>query len=177
MARKRESKIKFEENLLKKGEVSLALDDYEDIFSDFDPRPYSHRALSVDFLDEARRATRELGEEGIELNFLIPATKRNTEKEKLIKARLNEHFKKHKDMLAKDHKKIFMQGFYFILFGIAFMFVAAYILFYYHTSISLLKEFLVVLLEPGGWFLFWEGLYLMIFETKKVRPDLIFNSG
>ena len=35
------------------GAVSLWLDTYEDIFSDFDPRPYGQRALSEDFVAEA----------------------------------------------------------------------------------------------------------------------------
>lgn len=173
MAKKGVSKLKFEENLLRKGEVSLALDDYEDIFSDFDPRPYSHRALSTDFLDEARRATRELGEEGIELNFLIPASKRNIEKEKLIKTRLNEHFRKHKEILAKENKKIFGQGCIFLFIGLIFMIVASYILFYSFVH-NFWMQLVIVLLEPGGWFLFWEGLDLIIFETKKMRPDLSF---
>jgi len=34
--------------------------------------------------------------------------------------------------------------------------------------------FLVILLEPGGWFLFWEGLNLIIFETKEETPDFSF---
>ena len=36
----------------KEGNVSLVLESYNDIFSDFDPRNYSERALSDDFLIE-----------------------------------------------------------------------------------------------------------------------------
>ena len=43
----REEKVR---NLLKKGEISLLLDSYTGIFSDFDPRPYAERTLSDDFL-------------------------------------------------------------------------------------------------------------------------------
>ena len=45
--------------LLKKSEISLSLDNYDDIFSDFDPRPFSQRALSDDFLIEAKKASRD----------------------------------------------------------------------------------------------------------------------
>jgi hypothetical protein len=31
-----------------------------------------------------------------------------------------------------------------------------------------------VLLEPAGWFLFWEGLDLLIFESKKKKPNMKF---
>ncbi|MEM4259491.1 MAG: hypothetical protein QXS38_01880 [Candidatus Pacearchaeota archaeon] len=170
----KEGKISSEEELLAKSEVSLVLDDYNDIFSDFDPRPYSERALSVDFLDEAKRATREIRPGVFELRFLLPLSKRKIDKENMIKKRLREHVKKHLGILEGERRKVLKQGFYFLLFGLIFMFSAAYILFYYHALLSLWKELLVVLLEPGGWFLFWEGLDLIIFESKKVKPDLEF---
>lgn len=161
------------EELLAKSEVSLILDSYDDIFSSFDPRPYSQRALSVDFLDEAKRATREMKPGVFELRFLLPAAKRRIEKESTIKKRLREHVKKHTEILEKEHRGIIKQGFYFILLGVVFMLMAAYILFFYGRA-NFIKEFLVVLLEPGGWFLFWEGMDLIIFKSKQAKPDLEF---
>lgn len=157
--------------ILERAEVSLILDDYDEIFSDFDPRPASQRALSVDFLDEAKRATRELKTGDFELRFLVPLARKRADKEGVIRKRLKEHFRKHLDMLDKEKKKIMKQGFYFLFFGLVFMFVAAYVLFYYHASISLTKELLVVMLEPGGWFLFWEGLNLIIFKSNNMQLD------
>ena len=37
-------------------EISFWLDSYDDLFSDFDPRPYAQKGFSEDFLDEAKRA-------------------------------------------------------------------------------------------------------------------------
>ena len=163
-----------EREVLAMSEVSLVVDNYDEIFSSFDPRPYSNRALSVDFLDEARRATRELNDGAFELRFLLPAEERKIERESVIKKRLKEHFKKHHDLLEKEKKQIVRQGWKFVIFGFAFMFFAAFILYYYHAKISFFKEFLIVLLEPGGWFLFWEGLDLIIFKSKTITPDLEF---
>lgn len=163
-----------EHQLLAKSEVSLLIEDYSDIFSDFDPRPDSHRALSVDFLDEARRATREIKPGVFELRFLIPAAKRKLEKESVIRRRLKEHFKKHYEILNKERKKIIRQGIGFVVSGMLFMVFAAFILYQYHAVMSFLKEILVVMLEPGGWFLFWEGLDLVIFKSSTVKPDLEF---
>ncbi len=165
--------ISSKQEFLAKSEVSLILDKYEDIFSSFDPRPFSQRALSVDFLAEAKRATRDTPYGLFELRLLLPYSERRLEKENTIKKRLREHFKKHAEMLEKDRKKVLKQGVFFIVFGIIFMFIAAYILFMYHQK-NLFGEFIVVLFEPGGWFLFWEGLDLIIFESKKVTPDLEF---
>lgn len=173
MAKGRKKEID-ERDLLEKGEVSLVVEDYNGIFSDFDPRPFSHKALSVDFLDEARRATREIAPGKFGLRLLLPKEKRNIKEEEVIKGRLREHFKKHAGLLEKDQKGIIIQGIYFLIAGLIFMFAAAYILFFYHDKINLVKEFLVVLLEPGGWFLFWEGLNLIIFKSKVLKPDLEF---
>lgn len=163
-----------EEELLMRSEVSLILNSYDDIFSSFDPRSYLHRSLSIDLLDEAKRATKDVGNGNFELRFLLSATKRSLEKEMMIKKRLKEHFRHHLIEVEKENGKIIKQGFLFIFFGLIFMFIAAYVLFYFHEQISFFKELMIVLLEPGGWFLFWEGLDLMIFETKKIKPDLIF---
>ncbi len=74
------------ETLLKASEISIILDTYDDIFSDFDPRPYSERALSDDFLIEANKASRDKASGQIELIFLIPQKMRNIESENLIKS-------------------------------------------------------------------------------------------
>ena len=170
---KGEEEIKEEGQLLAKSEVSLVLGTYNDIFSSFDPRPYSERSLSVDFLAEAKRATRETDKGELELRILLPVAQRRVEKESAIKKRLREHFRKHADILDKERRGISNQGLFFIIFGIVFMFVAAYILFQNNVQ-SLFGEFIVVLLEPGGWFLLWEGLDLMIFKSKEGKADLEF---
>ncbi len=161
------------EDLLKKGEVSLILDAYEDIFSDFDPRPSSQRALSVDFLDEAKRATRESEPGSFELNFLVPAKQKNFHEEEVIRGRLKEHFRKHTSILESEKRKVLKQGYFFLFIGFIFMFAAAYVLFYFLVD-SFLIELLVVVLEPGGWFLFWEGLDLIVFEAKRNKSDIEF---
>ncbi|MBI4652464.1 hypothetical protein HY745_14550 [Candidatus Desantisbacteria bacterium] len=74
-------------------QVSLQIDSYDDIFSDFDPRPFSERTLSDDFLLESKKAFREKESGRFELRFLIPIKERKLESEKIIKKRLTDHFK------------------------------------------------------------------------------------
>lgn len=169
---KEETKKSSIKDLHPLGKISLWLDRYEDIFSDFDPRPFSERALSVDFLDEAKRASREK-KGNISVNLLIPLYIRDLKKEITIKKRLKEHFKKHYTEVHEEYKKVLRRGFAFVISGIVLMFIATFILFTFKDS-SLLTTFLVILLEPGGWFLFWEGLDLIIFESKKKKPSLDF---
>jgi hypothetical protein len=56
-------------------EIKLMLDTYDDIFSDFDPRPFSQRTLSEDFLEEARKASREKEMGNIEQINVTPIRK------------------------------------------------------------------------------------------------------
>jgi len=161
------------QKLLQLSEISLIIDTYEDIFSDFDPRPFTERALSDDFLLEARKASRDK-EEGIQLKFLIPKELRNIEQEKRIVTRLRGHFKKHAEEKKKEFKDLIIQGISFLLLGILFMVLTTFILFRQENS-SAFITFLSVLFEPAGWFLFWEGLDLIIFESKKIKPEYEFN--
>ena len=153
--------------------ISLKLANYNDIFSSFDPRPYSERSLSIDFLGEAKRASIDKPSGEIELRLLIPSKLRNLEKEKTIKKRLKDHFERHARKIKEQHKKIIRNGALFTTFGVVIMILATFILFEYSEG-SLLMNFLIILFEPAGWFLFWEGLDQIVFEPKKTRPDLEF---
>lgn len=159
-------------NLLKKSEISLHIDSYDAIFSDFDPRPYSERALSDDFLIEAKKASKDKGG-SIELNLLIHAKARNPYNEALIKKRLKEHFRKHYHLLLEEKKKYTNTGIFMVLLGIFFMFSATLILFN-QLDYNLMNTFLVVLLEPAGWFSFWEGLRMVLFDKNSHKEDLEF---
>ncbi|MBI5066204.1 hypothetical protein HZA97_08265 [Candidatus Woesearchaeota archaeon] len=162
------------EEAMQLSNISLWIDDYNDIFSDFDPRPYSERALSVDFLDEANRATRDKPSGQIMLKLLVPESKRKTEDEVIIKKRLKEHFKKRHKIGQEDVKKVIKHGAIFAFIGLVLMMTAAYIIFK-HAEVNLLTSFLIVFLEPAGWFFFWEGLAMIMFESKKVSPNIEFN--
>ena len=64
-------------------EIRMQLEKYNDIFSDFDSRPYSEKALSDDFLAEAKKASFDRLEE-IDILFFLPKTKRDTKIELII---------------------------------------------------------------------------------------------
>lgn len=160
------------DKVLAQGEVSLIVDNYDEIFSSFDPRPYSHRALSVDFLDEARRATREVEPEKFELRLLLPAAKRNLEKEATIKKRLHEHFRKHADRLIEEDKIKKRRGIFLAIIGFLMMMLATYIL--HTTKKGLGFDILYIIFEPAGWFTVWTGLDLIFSFAKEKNHDLEF---
>lgn len=161
------------EDLLRKvSDIELYIDDYEYIFSDFDSRPYSQKLLSEDLLNEMKRANRDKGTKNVNLKFLVPKNKRDPKKEIIIKKRLKEFFKGKFSENNKNKKKILRQGISFFVLGIFFMVIATFFL--VENTNNYLITFLAVLSEPAGWFLFWEGLNLLIFDMGKRTPNLKF---
>ncbi|MBN1385399.1 hypothetical protein JW968_00295 [Candidatus Woesearchaeota archaeon] len=160
--------------IIQLAQVSLWIDTYDDIFSDFDPRPYSQRALSDDFINEAKKAVRETSRGKIELKILIPAAKRDNAQEIMIKKRLRSNFKQYLQNMHLKKRKLQNQGLFFIALGVIFMFIATFIL-VRNPGQGFLLTFLTVLAEPAGWFLFWEGGNLLIFKSRERDKDLEFN--
>ena len=159
------------EMLLAAGEISILLDTYDDVFSDFDPRPYARRALSDDFLQEAKKAALDKNET-IELRFLIPHRARRTELESMIRQRLHEHFKRHHELLLLEMRKTRQQGLLMIFLGILTIALASYVSF--QASESFFMHFLLVVLEPAGWFTAWTGMEELYAISRKTNPELSF---
>jgi hypothetical protein len=136
-------------------------------------RPYSKRALSADFLEEMRRASRDKMNTGIELVLYAPEVHRDQEKEKTIKERLTEHFSKHSIILKKEKQKVVGLGVTMVILGIIAMISATLVLFNSDEK-DLFSSFLIVFLEPAAWFLLWEGMDQIVFNSKNINPELDF---
>jgi hypothetical protein len=154
-------------------EISLRLESYDDIFSDFDIRPFSKRALSVDFLDEIKRASSDKTSEGVELVLFVPESERSESHDTTIRERLAAHFRRHYHLLAAEKRRFMRRGWSMVGLGIISMIGAALI--HFNTpEKSLFMSFLLVFLEPAAWFLLWEGMDQIVFESKSINPELDF---
>ncbi|MEM4703003.1 MAG: hypothetical protein QXP53_00750 [Candidatus Pacearchaeota archaeon] len=168
---------KHKKYLLDMSEISILLDTYNDIFSDFDPRDLSIRALSDDFLLEAKKAVREKGPGIHELKFMIPENKRDLKIERIIKKRLKNHFEEHfraKEKEVRDKRK---NGLILASLGFLLMILGAIVLFTHFLEGSFISAVLIVVLEPAGWFFFWEGMAKALFlyeEHTEYKRDLEF---
>ncbi len=154
-------------------EIYLRLEQYSDIFSDFDIRPFSKRSLSVDFLEEIKRAVLDKDTGGVELVLHVPEKDRNEAHEILVKERLAAHFKRHFHLLSREKRRIKKLGYTMVILGVIFMIAATFVVFE-DPSQSMALSFLLVFLEPAAWFLLWEGMDQVIFDSKNVNPDLNF---
>jgi hypothetical protein len=153
-----------------KKDIPLVLESYNDLFSDFDPRPYSQRALSKDFIEECQKASEDK-KNGIELKLLINKKERNNKEEDLIKKRINSHFSKHFLEKKKELLKMRFVGSIWFLVG-CFLIVLT-------TFLDLQNQFflvkvLIAIAHPGGWFFLWEGLGKIIIHSKEKKGDQVF---
>src|SRR3989344_1546468 len=154
-------------------EISLRLEQYSDIFSDFDIRPYSKRALSFDFIEEVKRATYDKNEGEIEIVLHVPEKERKEYEEEVIKERLAAHFKRHFHLLSKEKRRVVKLGSTMVFLGIISM-IAATLIIFKDPADDLFLSFLVVFLEPAAWFLLWEGMDQIVFNSKNINPDFNF---
>jgi len=164
-----DSEKKEEEIELRKGNVSLSLNSYTYLFSDFDPRDYSEKTLSEDFIEECRRVARE-NEEKIELILLCPKNKRNLKDEAKIKKRIKEYFVYGFKKEHERRKKLRLEGLFWFLMGSIVMVLATLLV----GKTNFFLKLLEIMAIPAGWFLFWEGLDKIFITSKEKLSDYEF---
>ncbi|MFH0817248.1 MAG: hypothetical protein V1909_01305 [Candidatus Micrarchaeota archaeon] len=136
--------------------ISIIIDTYDDIFSDFDPRPYHERALSEDFLLEVRRRHVPHKKGGLEVRFLIPDQLRDQKTEGTIKRRLKYYFKDEEKELQKHISGRRRRGVVYIAFGATLLLAITFATFTIQDN--MLVKVVELLLAPAGWFGMWEGI-------------------
>lgn len=166
--------------LRRKGSITLALEGYDDIFSDFDPRPYSRRAVSEDFIRECRRATRNRSGEKLELRLALPASGRLPDEEERIRHRLAGYFQKHFKAKGAELFALRRRAWIWTASGAACMMAGAFL----STGTGrgmlglddsgFLFHLLLVVIEPASWFLVWEGMELLILGTRDTERESAF---
>lgn len=147
-------------------EIAIVIDSWDDIFSDFDPRPLSERTVSGDFVDELKKRYRETRRGDFIIKIYAPLALKNEESERKVTQRLKRDFRLQYLQKIKILRRIRIRGIIFILIGISslsFLTLATYFKF----LDPLILEICGIILMPLGWFGFWEGLSKLI-DTSPV---------
>ncbi len=130
--------------------IQVALDNYQDIFSDFDTGPYSHRTLSNDFVNEVERRYVETKPGEFEVRLTLPARERDQKVEMVIKKRLKDYFTgrlKEKDDEISKKRNV---GIIRIVAGVLIIIAVFELPIPYTTAMS-------NILSVPGWFFIWSG--------------------
>jgi hypothetical protein len=151
------------------GEILVNLESYGDIFSDFDPRPYSQRSLSADFLFECKKAS--LDKKKVKLKFFVPKNRRNSATERAVKNKLKEHFRRHFIEKKSERNKMVSIGFSWFFAGTVIIVLTALFM---ESQKSFLLDLLITLGHPAGWFFMWEGLDKLLIDSKNKKEDYSF---
>lgn len=149
-------------------DISISIDFYDDIFSDFDPRPFSQRELSKDFLAELATRHMETKKGQIEVRFILPALERDGKIEATIKKRLREHFEAEVRQLSEEVQRGQRRGMLYMAVGFAFLFIELVGATFYPDSF--LQKIIGILLVPAGWYGMFTGIEKIIETEDGLRP-------
>ncbi len=152
--------------------ISIWIDTYDDIFSDFDPRSFSERNILDDFLNELRKVSREDNFHVNEIRLLVPEKNRNPESENIISKHLHTLFRKNVHACQEQVTRLREKGLIFVIISVFLLMGASYISSL--KSENILVHALLVLLEPAGWFFIWKGLEDLISTSREEMPELDF---
>lgn len=152
--------------------LSVSLDDYSDIYSDFDSRHYTSRRISEDFLNELRNDIQYREKPFEELCLLIPELKRNEDTEGEIVNSLKKFFKQQFHTYKLRAKRKFRISLVLLFTGIIIMMLNATLIFLEIHSI--LFTLLSTILEPASWFLLWTSIDYLLYDWKELMHKKLF---
>ncbi len=150
--------------------ILLILDNYNDIFSDFDPRPYSEKALSEDFLSEVKRRHVPKKKGGLEVRFMLPDNERDPKIEAMAKRRLKAYFQQESKILRERLEARKRRGYTYVVSGAAILLIVTYLVFQYPDDFWITMAEL--LLTPFGWFGMWEGFGKVVERDENISQQL-----
>ncbi|MFI5186747.1 MAG: hypothetical protein ACHQF0_08490 [Chitinophagales bacterium] len=150
-------------------ELSLSLDQYDDIYSDFDSRQFLKRRISEDFLHELRIAKKYKKEKSTDLLLLLPQGRRDDHSEGVITNSLKDFFSDQFRDNRNKYTQKFNEGISLLIAGLLIMTVNSYINFRDYPSFffSVVK----IILEPGGWFLLWLGFDFLFYDLREIKKE------
>lgn len=145
--------------------VEVALDDYTDIFSEWDPAPFKRRDLDPDLEEYLLGAVAEIpSKESIIFCFILPQVKMNAEKEVEALAGLKNSFIYKRYKLQKSFSKSNTFAVRYLLMGFLFLWLGTAVPGYLAAGLvsSLLSEGIFI----GGWVFIWEAVYQLFFLNQ-----------
>lgn len=150
-------------------DLSLWLDDYDDIYSNFDSRNYLKRRVSDDFINELRISLKNRSEKINDLILLLPEAKRNNIAELRITQNLKNYFNRHLHLYTEKYNKNLKRGIFLFIIAILLMIGNAVVSLQLNNN--LLSSIIRIVLEPAGWFLIWISFDILYYDLHEVKKE------
>ncbi|MCX8206028.1 MAG: hypothetical protein N3H30_02245 [Candidatus Micrarchaeota archaeon] len=143
--------------------IDIALDTYNDIFSDFDISPYSKRQLSEDFIIEMlRRVPTSSPGTPVKVVLSIPQGVRSPQDEKVIHKRIRHVFSKKLQEIEGEIRAYQQKGLKYMAVGAGIILLTLV-----ETDWPVVNAIFNILLVPG-WFGIWTGLSKIFDEPAEL---------
>jgi hypothetical protein len=136
--------------------ISIAIDTYDDIFSDFDPRDISQRDLSEDFLNEIMHRHRQNPKGKYDVVLVAPRSIEDLTAEKQIISRLSRYFHQKHIQYTQSINEIRIRGSLYVVVGMLLL-ITLSLLTFNKVLDRLTLEMAAIIFTPLGWFGIWEG--------------------
>ena len=150
-------------------DLSLWLDDYDDIYSNFDSRNYLKRRVSDDFINELRISLKNKSEKINDLILLLPEAKRNNIAELRITQNLKNYFNRHLHLYTEKYNKNLKRCIFLFIIAILLMIGNAVVSLQLNNN--LLSSIIRIVLEPAGWFLIWISFDILYYDLHEVKKE------
>jgi hypothetical protein len=155
-------------------EIVITLESYNDIFDDFDPRPFNERSLSADFINVLNERIKKVDfSRHINLILTMPKEQRSEKEERIIEKKLKDHFVTSSGYWKNRGKDMIGTSILYILGGLVIYIGGGMMDSYLHA----IRQYLLI----PAWFLTWRALEIMIIDypkagSKKQFYDYISNA-
>lgn len=150
--------------------ISVAIENYGDIFNDLDPAPFRKRDLDQDLRDYLEESSSDIPlKYDIILQFNVSVEVKDKNKEEKSKSGLKTYFSFVKDLYGKKIRKSYKKsGVHF--FASLILLSLSYLL---RTTMnaSLFFTILVEGITIGGWVFLWEAISTFAFRNREVRVN------
>ena len=170
MSEKPEKTIDIEEHIKDIQDITIAIDSWDDVFSDFDPSPIDQRILSEDFLSELKKRYRETQRGNFIITIYAPPTLKDDLTEKLVTKRLKQYFKFQHLAVTKEVRTAIRKGFIFVFAGVIALSLQTFVT-YFQLLERLAIELTGIILTPLGWFGIWEGFSRIIEPAPLLKQE------
>ncbi len=151
--------------------IEVALDNYEDMFNEWDPAPFKRRDIDPDFYAFFKECSEELSlKRKIALVFFIPKAEIDLEKQQKCTEGLRNFFEFNHYLSGKELRNSWRSALKYFFIGIVFLSIA--VVFENAFEKTVLSGILGQGLFIGGWVFVWESLRLLAFRNAELRHDL-----
>ncbi|TCT15385.1 hypothetical protein EDC18_10390 [Natranaerovirga pectinivora] len=142
--------------------IEVSLDDYNDVYDDWDPSPFKKRDIEDEFNEFIVNSSEDIPfKYSIMLNLYIPEGKKNTDKETALVAAYKNFYSYALSRLNKSKSNLNRKNFLYLVLSVFFLTGG-----FFFREVNLFFKILQEGIFIGGWVFLWE-FFTNVFISKR----------